>query len=198
MAVALSRPLVLLSQHWSGLPPKLASAMLTRLRSPPDTPRTKSFPTLVLYVCDSPKTAMITSVICFAYCFRLTPGNRFRGALAWAAKLRVCPTCMVWRSVRMYLTAIHWSRWPYGKLREMDIDLSLIHALEGISMVLSIHRDTHLATKVRMHSLHPSSFSTKLRMKRRIPSLRNAFVKSQSTSCLPELFYFEMETCLDN
>ena len=39
-AVALSKPLVLLSQHCRGLPPNAASAMLTRFRSPPDTPRT--------------------------------------------------------------------------------------------------------------------------------------------------------------
>lgn len=44
-ALAASRPLVELSQHWSGAPERAASMMETRLRSPPETPRTNSLPT---------------------------------------------------------------------------------------------------------------------------------------------------------
>lgn len=47
--------LVLLSQHWRGAPERAASEMVTRFRSPPETPRTKSFPTRVLIVCEIPK-----------------------------------------------------------------------------------------------------------------------------------------------
>ena len=46
-ALALSSPRVLLSQHCSVLPLSIASAMLTRFRSPPDTPLISSLPTLV-------------------------------------------------------------------------------------------------------------------------------------------------------
>ena len=49
-AVAASRPRVLLSQHAIGLPARAISAMLTRLRSPPETPLMYSLPTLVLRV----------------------------------------------------------------------------------------------------------------------------------------------------
>ena len=40
MALALSRPRVLLSQHCKGAPDRAASAIVTRFRSPPLTPRT--------------------------------------------------------------------------------------------------------------------------------------------------------------
>jgi len=50
----------LLSQAQMGLPATIISAMLKRLRSPPDTPRIKSLPTFVLYVCERPKMAMTT------------------------------------------------------------------------------------------------------------------------------------------
>ena len=66
----------------------------------------------------------------------------------------------------MYLRARHWSKKPYGKLWEMDIHLSLIHALKVISMLLPIKQDTNLAAKVRMHGFHPNSLSTRLRMKK--------------------------------
>lgn len=36
-----------LSQHWKGALDSVASAMVTRLRSPPKTPRTNSSPNLV-------------------------------------------------------------------------------------------------------------------------------------------------------
>ena len=62
-AVAASRPRVLLSQQAMGLPASAISAMLTRFLSPPDTPRTKSFPTLVFLVWLSPKTVMTTCII---------------------------------------------------------------------------------------------------------------------------------------
>ncbi len=44
-AVAASRPRVLLSQQAIGLPVRIISAMLTRLRSPPETPPMYSLPT---------------------------------------------------------------------------------------------------------------------------------------------------------
>ena len=53
-AVAESNPLVALSQHWILAPLKDASAIDTLFLSPPETPRTKSLPTLVFLVCDNP------------------------------------------------------------------------------------------------------------------------------------------------
>lgn len=49
-----------LSQHWRGAKLRVASAIVTRLRSPPLTPRTKSLPTRVLTVCEIPNMAMTT------------------------------------------------------------------------------------------------------------------------------------------
>ncbi|KAH3676731.1 hypothetical protein OGATHE_001221 [Ogataea polymorpha] len=57
-AVAESKPLVELSQHWIFEPHNDNSAVETRLRSPPETPLTKSLPTFVSAVCDKPYIAM--------------------------------------------------------------------------------------------------------------------------------------------
>lgn len=53
-------PLVELSQHCKGAKLRVASAIVTRLRSPPLTPRTKSLPTRVSAVWLIPNMAMIT------------------------------------------------------------------------------------------------------------------------------------------
>jgi hypothetical protein len=50
MAFAESNPRVELSQHCKGAPATAASAMVILFRSPPETPRMKSFPTFVLTV----------------------------------------------------------------------------------------------------------------------------------------------------
>lgn len=55
---------------------KLTSAMETRLRSPPLTPRTKSPPTLVLKVCFKPNRVIRTSRIVSTISLRETPGGR--------------------------------------------------------------------------------------------------------------------------
>jgi hypothetical protein len=51
-AVDASRPRVELSQHCTRARVAIISAILTRLRSPPETPRTNSLPTRVCFVCE--------------------------------------------------------------------------------------------------------------------------------------------------
>lgn len=106
-ALAESRPRVELSQHCRGALASAASEMVTRLRlgqlvrqqtySPPDTPRMKSFPTMVFKVWLIPKTDMMTSRLCSANCLRVMPAGGSRGARASAAKASVSPTVMVGR-----------------------------------------------------------------------------------------------------
>lgn len=105
MALAESRPRVELSHICKGAPESTASAMVTRLRSPPETPRMKSLPTLVLMVCEIPRSAMTTSRMCSPNCFAVMPAGGCRGARARAAKVRVSPTVKVGKWASTYVTS---------------------------------------------------------------------------------------------
>ncbi|GJD02344.1 hypothetical protein ColKHC_11169 [Colletotrichum higginsianum] len=91
-AVAESRPRVLLSHAHMGEPASIISAMLTRFRSPPETPRTKSLPTLVLKVWLRPHTAMTTCAACLWCSSRLMPWILCDGVRTAAANSSVWPT----------------------------------------------------------------------------------------------------------
>ena len=92
IALALSRPLVELSQHCSGAALSATSAIVTRFRSPPLTPLTRSLPTRVLTVWLIPKEAIVTSRRVLAKSSRPMPPGMCLGALAIAANSKVCPT----------------------------------------------------------------------------------------------------------
>lgn len=96
-AVDASSPREELSQHCTRARVVIISAMLTRLRSPPDTPRTKLSPTRVFSVCvmfsilsSMPLTEALNSE-------REIPGKRplGPGVLVESAKLSVWPTVRV-------------------------------------------------------------------------------------------------------
>lgn len=137
-----------------------ASAMLTRFRSPPETPRTKSLPTIVLTVWLRPKTAIVTSRRCAAYTYisirllaffakgivqagrlraltsRLTPGRRLRGALQKSVENQAPIFSLTYRRASGKVDSL-----AHGQLGEVLINLSLVNALSPEVSVHGLFRD---------------------------------------------------------
>ena len=96
-AVDASSPRDELSQHCTRARVVIISAILTRLRSPPDTPRTKLSPTRVFSVCVMFSILSSMSLTEALNCEREIPGKRplGPGVLVESAKLSVWPTVRV-------------------------------------------------------------------------------------------------------
>jgi hypothetical protein len=129
-AFAESRPRVELSQHCNGAKLRAASAIETRLRSPPLTPLTKSLPTFVFTVWLTPNIAIIT--------WSMSARGKRRRSIAYITQMPgiVCSADTTWNLSRSARQSSKVQRVSNAQLREVGVYFS---GVDGFTSKSSFH-----------------------------------------------------------
>lgn len=139
----------------------MTSAMDTRLRSPPDTPRTKSPPTMVLCAWEIPRDERMDPVICETSSFEdaRTPLFRVR-SLSDVAKRTVCATVRVaqCRSSKRHRLANPGSFWHSVDFQDLTSDLPSVFMMILSRIALACRGERPLNLKVPWTSSNSSSW----------------------------------------